>query len=138
MAPSGLVRSLPVVGDFMDTRVTTVRADTDILVAIESLLKNHVTGAPVVDDEGRIIGMLSEKDCLKLLATGHGADFPDGKVESFMTTELTTISPETDVYFAAGLFLRSSFRRLPVVQDGKLVGAITRFDILRVVLANLR
>lgn len=130
--------SLPVVGDFMDTRVPTVRPDTHILAAVEFLLKNHVTGAPVVDDQGHVIGMLTEKDCLKLLVTGHAADFPDGLVESFMTTELTTIGPDTDIYYAAGLFLRSNFRRLPVVANGKLIGAVTRFDILRIVLANLR
>ncbi len=134
---STLVMTLPAVGDFMDTRVHTVRTDTDILVAVESLLKNHVTGAPVLDETGALVGMLTEKDCLKLIATGHGADVPSGKVESFMETELTTISPSTDIYFTAGLFLRNSFRRLPVVEDGKLVGAVTRFDILRVILANL-
>ncbi|MEE9280273.1 MAG: CBS domain-containing protein [Myxococcota bacterium] len=130
--------SFPVVGDFMDTRVPTVRPDTDILEAVESLLKNHVTGAPVVDDAGHVIGMLTEKDCLKLIATGHGADVPRGTVESFMETEITTITPDTDIYFAAGLFLRNSFRRLPVVEGGRLIGAVTRFDILRVILANLR
>ncbi len=130
--------SLPVVGDFMDTRVPTLRVDTDILEAVESLLKNHVTGAPVVDDAGHIVGMLTEKDCLKLIATGDGADVPRGTVESFMETGITTITPDTDIYFAAGLFLRNHFRRLPVVEGGRLIGAVTRFDILRVILANLR
>lgn len=135
---SDMVMTLPVVGDFMDTHVHTVHPDTDILDAVESLLKAHVTGAPVVDDAGNIVGMLTEKDCLKLLAAGSGADVPRGTVISFMETELTTITADTDVYYAAGLLLRSSFRRLLVVDDGKLVGAITRFDILRVILANLR
>ncbi len=132
------VMNLPAVGDFMDTRVHTVRTDTDILEAVESLLKNHVTGAPVLDETGTLVGMLTEKDCLKLISTGHGADVPRGTVESFMETDITTITPDTDIYFAAGLFLRNSFRRLPVVQDGRLIGAVTRFDILRVILANLR
>jgi CBS domain-containing protein len=48
-----------------------------------------------------------------------------------------TISPDIDVYYAAGLFLKNNFRRFPVVEDGKLVGAITRFDILRVIKTNL-
>lgn len=135
---SEVVMTLPVVGDFMDTHVHTVHPDTNILKAVESLLKAHVTGAPVVDDAGNIVGMLTEKDCLKLLAAGSDAEVPSGTVVSFMETEITTITPDTDIYYAAGLLLRSSFRRLLVVEDEKLVGALTRFDILRVILANLR
>ena len=80
----------------------------------------------------------AEKDCLKLVAAGADANRPRGTVADFMTTAVTTISPDTDVYYAAGLFLHQGFRRFPVVEAGKLVGAITRFDILRVIHANLR
>jgi CBS domain-containing protein len=58
-------------------------------------------------------------------------------VADIMTSNPETIPPDMDVYFAAGLFLRRQFRRFPVVEDGKLVGTITRFDILRVIRANL-
>jgi CBS domain-containing protein len=54
-----------------------------------------------------------------------------------MTPDPMTIPPDMDVYYAAGLFLKGNFRRFPVVEDGKLVGAITRYDILRVIQANL-
>ena len=111
---------------------------TEILDAVGFLLEHRVTGAPVVDGAGHLVGMLSEKDCLHLVATGADANRPRGTVAEFMSTALTTISPDTDVYYAAGLFLQSSFRRLPVVEAGKLVGAITRFDILRVIHAKLR
>jgi CBS domain-containing protein len=126
------------VKDCMDTRVHTVRPDTDIMEAVAFLLKKHVTGAPVVDEDRNLLGMLTEKDCLELLTAGVEANAPRGKVESFMETELVTIPPDMDVYYAAGLFLNHSFRRLPVVENGKLVGAITRFDILRVIEACLR
>ena len=132
------LRRLPIVRDFMDTRVHTVRPEDDILAAIGSLLKNRVTGAPVTDETGSLVGMLTEKDCLKLITQGAGAELPQGTVGSFMTTEIVTIPPDMDVYFAAGLFLKHSFRRLPVIEDGRLVGAITRFDLLRVIEANLR
>jgi CBS domain-containing protein len=97
-----------------------------------------VTGAPVVDDAGRLVGMLTEKDCMRLLTMGDRAEAPSGSVADYMTTDITTVTPDMDVYFAAGLFLNEAFRRLPVVEGGRLVGAITRFDLLRVVLGYLR
>lgn len=128
---------LPVVRDHMDRRTATLRPDSGILDAVGFLLEKHVTGAPVVDKAGRLVGMLTEKDCLRLIAVGVEGDLPRGKVEDFMTRDPETIPPDMDVYFAAGLFLRRSFRRFPVVEDGKLLGTITRFDILRVIRANL-
>jgi CBS domain-containing protein len=122
----------------MDTQVHALSPNTPILDAVDFLLEHHVTGAPVVDETGHILGMLSERDCLKLLAKGVDGEAPQGSVSDFMTTELVTISPDMNVYFVAGLFLTLTVRRLPVVEDGKLVGAITRFDILRVIQANLR
>jgi CBS domain-containing protein len=122
----------------MDTRVYTVHPETEILDAVGFLLEHRVTGAPVVDHDGHLVGMLTEKDCLKLIATGADADRPRGTVADFMTTAVTTISPDTDVYYAAGLFLHQEYRRFAVVEAGKLVGAITRFDILRVIHAKLR
>jgi CBS domain-containing protein len=129
---------LPIVRDHMDTRVYSLKPGAEILDAVGFLLEHHVTGAPVVDDAGHLVGMLTEKDCLRLVATGADAERPRGTVADFMTTAVTTISPDTDVYYAAGLFLHQAFRRLPVVEAGRLVGAITRFDILRVIHANLR
>jgi CBS domain-containing protein len=132
------MRELPIVREHMDTRVPTVSPDTEILDAIEFLLKHRVTGAPVVDAADNLVGMLTERDCLELVATGVDAERPRGTVASFMTTEVITIQPDMDVYYVAGLFLNHTFRRFPVIEDGKLVGAITRFDILRVMRANLR
>ena len=129
---------LPIVRDHMDTHVYSLKPEVEILDAVGFLLEHRVTGAPVVDDAGHLVGMLTEKDCLKLIATGADADRPRGTVADFMTTAVTTISPDTDVYYAAGLFLHQGFRRFPVVEAGRLVGAITRFDILRVIHAKLR
>jgi CBS domain-containing protein len=132
------MENLPIVRDHMDTEVYSVKPESEILDAVGFLLEHRVTGAPVVDEDGHLVGMLTEKDCLKLIATGADANRPRGTVADFMTTALTTISPDTDVYYAAGLFLQQGFRRFPVVEAGRLVGAITRFDILRVIHANLR
>ena len=123
--------SLPCVRDFMDTVVHTVKPELPILEAVDFLLEHHVTGAPVVDDEGRLIGMLTEKDCLRLLSSGVDGDVPKGFVRDFMTTRTDSVLPDMNIYFVAGLFLAANYRRFPVVEKGKLVGAITRFDILR-------
>jgi CBS domain-containing protein len=128
---------LPVVRDHMDRHVASLRPEIDILDAVAFLLENHITGAPVVDKSGRLVGILTEKDCLRLVAAGVQGDLPRGSVANFMTPNPETIPPDMDVYFAAGLFLTRDFRRFPVIEDGKLVGTITRFDILRVIKANL-
>ena len=128
---------LPPVSRYMDTRVPSLRPEMDILGAVDFLIANHVTGAPVVDDQGRVLGILTEKDCLRLLTMGTSdADTPAGTVGDFMTRNVVTVPPEVNIYHAAGLFLAHSFRRLPVVRGGRLIGAITRFDILRAVSAN--
>jgi CBS domain-containing protein len=128
---------LPVVKDHMDRHVATLRPETSILDAVGFLLEKKVTGAPVVDKTGRLVGIITEKDCLRLVAAGIGGDLPRGSVADIMTQNPETIPPEMDIYYVAGLFLSRPFRRFPVVEDGKLVGAITRFDILRVIQANL-
>jgi CBS domain-containing protein len=129
---------LPVVRDYMDTVVPTLSPETGILEAVDFLLARHVTGAPVVDAAGHVVGMVTEKDCLRLLSTGMEADVPRGTVSDFMTTEVTSVPPDMNVYYVAGLFLKANFRRMPVIDQGTLVGAITRFDILRVIQQNLK
>lgn len=129
---------LPRVSEYMDEVVPSLSPDADILDAVDFLLEKHVTGAPVVDAHGAVIGILTETDCLRLLSQGRAGQEVRGTVSDFMTPEPETIPPHMDIYYAAGLFLARSFRRLLVVQDGRLVGAITRFDILRAIQANFR
>jgi CBS domain-containing protein len=129
---------LPLVREYMDHFVNTLRPETDIFDAVDFLLERRVTGAPVVDAAGRLVGIISEKDCLRLLSQGFDHMAPAGTVADYMTKQVTVVAPDMDVYYAAGIFLRGQFRRLPVVEDGQLVGAITRFDILRAIKARLR
>ena len=123
---------LPTVREYMDTFVDTISPDLDIMEAVRFLLQKRVTGVPVVTN-GKLVGMLSELDCLKLLTHVEGCDKGTCRVKDFMTTDVHTIPPSMDIYYVAGLFMRVPFRRFPVVEDGRLVGAITRFDVLRAV-----
>jgi CBS domain-containing protein len=130
------MNNLLTVKDIMDTYVPTLHPDTEILDAIKILLLNRVTGAPVISDSGELVGILTETDCLKLIAKGSDAQIARGPVSQFMSTEVKTLQPDMDIYYAAGLFLKNDFRRFPVVTEGKLVGSITRFDVIRAIEAN--
>ena len=128
--------NLPAVRQYMDTKIHTLKPDQGILEAIDFLIEHHVTGAPVLDAAGQLIGILTERDCLQVLSMGSGGDPAVGSVRDFMTAKVVSIPPEMNIYYAAGIFLHHNFRRLPVVDKGQLIGAITRFDILKAVSLN--
>ena len=125
---------LPTVRQFMDRYVDTISPDTDIMDAVDFLLEKRVTGALVANNKGELVGILTEYDCLRLLTHGDKRqEAPRGKVRDFMTSDVRTIPPTMDIYYCAGLFMNVPFRRFAVVQDGRIVGAVTRFDLLRAV-----
>ena len=121
----------------MDLNVQSLRPDTPISEAVTFFLHRQVTGAPVVNETNEVVGLLSEKDCLRLLAIGDNFQPPSGVVGDFMTTTIKIIPSNMNIYFVAGMFLNDVVRRFPVVENGKLVGAITRFDILRAIQTEL-
>ena len=128
------MESLSKIKQFMDQVVPVLKPGMRVTEAVDFLLRHRVTGAPVVDRKGKIIGIITETDLLRIISEGVDGEPPtDARVSEFMTTEVVTVGPNTDIYFVAGVFLANRFRRLPVVDKGKLVGAITRFDLLRVV-----
>jgi CBS domain-containing protein len=128
------MESLPIISKFMDRVVPTLEPDTKILDAVDFLLQHRVTGAPVVDENGQLLGIITETDLLRLVTEGVKCQPPtDATVADFMTRDVVTIGPDTDIYYVAGIFLSHNFRRLPVLDQGRIVGAITRYDLLRVV-----
>lgn len=132
------IHHLPTVREFMDKYVDTLSPETDIMEAVNYLLEKRVTGALVSTGNHELVGIITEFDCLKLLTLGGpNHQVPQGTVRDFMTSEVQTIPPTMDIYYAAGLFMSAKFRRFPVVEHGRIVGAITRFDILRAVQRGL-
>jgi predicted transcriptional regulator len=108
--------------------------DQTLLEAIENLIKWRVSGAPVVDEDGRMVGMLSELDCLRMLASDefYLQQQEDGAlVSQFMSTGWRTIPPDLGIYAISHYFLTSPVRRLPVVEREKLIGQVSRRDVLR-------
>ncbi|MCJ8168673.1 CBS domain-containing protein [Atopomonas sediminilitoris] len=121
------------VRDYMTSNLITVKPETELFAAIEVFLKHRISGTPVVDEQGHLLGMLSEGDCLRGILSGAYYEEVGGNVAAYMTRELEVISPEADIIEAAELFTRNRRRRLPVVEHGQLVGQISRCDVLRAV-----
>jgi CBS domain-containing protein len=127
-----MLKSL-LIKDYMTKNVSTFKPELDISEAIKFLNEHKISGAPVVDDRGNLVGMLSEQDCLKVaLQSSYYEDVVGGSVSEYMTTPVKTVGETASVVDLADKFIKSSFKRYPVLdEDGNLVGQISRSDVLR-------
>ena len=134
--PKDLKLNAPPITDYMVRNLITFKADTEMHVVIESLLQNRITGAPVLNEKGDVIGIIDDKDCLKVVFGSAYYNLPSGRevVKSYMSDIMMSISEDSDIIDAANIFLQTTFKRL-LVKDayGKLVGQISRRDVLRAV-----
>lgn len=123
------------VADYMSTKLITFRADQHMDEVIETLLKYKISGGPVVNQDNELVGVISEGDCMKEVVRGKYNNMPNlnGLVADHMTTNVISISPETNIFDAAKMFLEKRIRRFPVVNMGKLSGQISQKDIMRAV-----
>ncbi len=123
------------IADYMTEHVFTLKKDTGVMEAIKSLLSHKVTAAPVVDDNGRLLGIFSEKDSMKVvLATAYNQGM-SGTVGEFMTTDTISVNAEDSIVDLAERFLDTSVRTFPVFNDGDFVGVVTKTDVLRALTA---
>lgn len=122
---------LPTVAEIMNTRVDTLLPDEPLEEAVNLLVRRGYSGAPVVSEDGKVVGVLSEHDGIKALTESIYGDWPRGAVKDRMTTDIDCVPSGMDVIAAANRFTEGKHRRLLVVDEGKLVGMITRRDILR-------
>ncbi|WP_019670454.1 CBS domain-containing protein [Eudoraea adriatica] len=120
------------VEDYMTRKLVTFSPDQSILEVMESFAKHHISGGPVMDDNGFLVGIISEADCMKQISESRYFNQPilDKSVERFMTKNVETIPHDMSIFDAAGIFDRHNRRRLPVMKDGLLVGQISRKDIV--------
>ncbi len=117
--------------DVMTHPVVTVRPDVRLTDAIKLLLRHHISGLPVVGPDGRLVGIITEHDIMNLTLSG---DAEDTTVEETMTREVITFPPDADLATVAACLASKRIRRVPIMQQGTLVGVVSRRDILREVL----
>lgn len=119
------------VKDYMARTLVTFKPDMNVLDAVHELVRSRIAGAPVVDDEGNLIGMLSELDCMKVALNAGYHSHWGGPVSDYMTVNTKTVDAEMSIIDLAQVFVESKFRRFPVMQDNRLIGQISRRDVLR-------
>jgi CBS domain-containing protein len=121
--------------EFMTEDVLAIRESQFVEDAINTLVSAKVSGAPVLDEDGRIVGVISEFDCMKTLAASsfyHEGMPNKRKVSELMSRELHTVTPDTDVFTIAHMFIKHRIRRVLVVDKDRLLGLVSRRDVLRV------
>ncbi len=123
------------IADYMTKHVVTLKKETSVLEAITLLLSHKVTSAPVVDEHGKLIGMFSEKDSMKVVLDTAYNQGMSGKVGEFMTTDIVTVDAEASIVDLAERFQESSVRCFPVFDDNELVGVVSRTDVLKALIS---
>jgi len=122
--------------DYMSTQVITFKPEENIITALRRLVQKGHSGGPVVDNEGKLVGIISEIDCLKeALMDGYYQQVGD-RVADHMTTELDYVKQTDDIIKCADYFYKGR-RRLPVLDNDKLVGLITRKDFARALIDRI-
>ena len=115
----------------MTTDVISANRQTEIYEAIKTMVENNITGLPVVNKDMSLVGVISEKDVLNLL---YNIEDKPGKVEDFMTKKPVCFNADDSLIDIAECFIENNFRRVPIVAKGKLVGIVTRKDIITYIL----
>ena len=119
------------VRDYMTKEPHTVSPAMEIMRAVGLLVERDLSGFPVVNDAGELLGMLTERDIIRVGIQAGYFDEIVGSVGDYMTRELETAHPDDSLMDVAERFVVSSHRRFPVVDDGRLVGLLCRRDVLR-------
>lgn len=126
------------VRDIMLRKPVTFSSDTDLLDAVCTLVKRRISGAPVLDERGNLIGLLTERDFLRaaLVAGYHGER--GGCVGDYMSSDVQAVNADDSLLDVATRFIETKRRRFPVMEDNRVVGVVVRRDVLRAVIEMLR
>ncbi len=121
------------VSDYMTRDLITFTPDQSIESVMQSLIKNRISGGPVVNEKNELIGIISEGDCIKQISESRYYNMPmqDQTIEKHMAGNVETIDGNMNIFDAATKFLEAKRRRFPIVENGKLVGQISQKDVLK-------
>lgn len=124
------------VQDYMAKKLITFKPDQPMHEVVDALMKHRISGGPVVDNDGKLVGVISEGDCLKEVVKGKYDNMPifTGLVAEHMAKNVVTVDPDLNIFEAAKMFLEKRLRRFPVVHEGRLIGQISQKDIMKAVL----
>lgn len=122
---------MPLVSDYMVRDLTVFDPDQDVLQAMKTMLDRQISGAPVVDRHGNLVGLLTQRDCLSVAfqASYHGQ--LAGRVSQFMTHDPETVPADMSLVEVIERFYDRPYRRFPVIAGNQLVGQISRRDVLQ-------
>lgn len=116
---------------YMSTHVVTLHPDMDVVEAVQILTDRGIPGAPVIDDLGNFVGLLAEKDCLEAVLKATYYEEWGGRVSEYMQTRVRTIDAGMSIIDAARLFVDTSLRGFPVMDNQRIVGQLNRSDLLK-------
>lgn len=122
---------IPTARDIMAEFFATLAPETDIYEAIDLLRTKRASGAPVVDANDELLGLLTEKDCLRVMSNDAYQTLARGTVAQYMSNIKTSVEAEMDLFRVAECFLETNFSVLPVMDGERLIGRISRQDMLR-------
>lgn len=120
----------------MATELVILAPETEILRAVHTLLQRDIAGAPVVDSAGKLVGILTERDCMRVvLHAGYHSEH-GGLVSEYMSKDVETVAANDSIVDAARKFFGERFHRYPVLDNDRLVGQISRRDVLRALIKH--
>ena len=125
------------VKDYMTRKLITFKPNQSVEEVIDTLIKNKISGGPVVNERNELVGIISEGDCIKQISESRYYNMPleNNSVEKHMARNVETIDGEMNIFDAANKFLEAKRRRFPIVENGKLVGQISQKDVLKAAMA---
>lgn len=118
------------VRDYMTRRVVSFTRDTEVLKALHQMHEHDISSAPVLDADGTLIGMLSDRDCIRGVLQGTYHSEFGGLVGDFMAEKVETVGPDEGLIDAARRLVELPHRLYPVLAGGDLVGVISRRDFI--------
>jgi len=118
--------------DVMTKEVITIDPEVGLAETISRLVNNKISGMPVCDKEGKVVGMISEKDILNFIFSGN---INHTKVKEAMSTHIISFPPDAEIDKIALVMGEKQIRRVPILENGKLVGVVSRRSIIRMVLS---